>query len=177
MGLVEVGVGLIPGGGGCKEMIARLKDARKVFETIGYAKVSSSADDAKKLGLLDKAAGISMNQERLIGDAKELALSMVNSYRPAAPRNDIKVAGKPGIALLKMGLWTAQQGGYISAHDAFIGEKLANVLCGGQLSGESLVSEQYLLDLEREAFLSLCGHPKTQERMAHMLKTGKPLRN
>ena len=177
MGLVEVGVGLIPGGGGCKEMIVRLKDARKVFETIGYAKVSSSADDAKKLGLLDKGSGISMNQERLIADAKELALSMVNSYRAATPRNDIKVAGKPGFSLLKMGLWTAKQGGYISDHDVFIGEKLANVLCGGQLSGESLVSEQYLLDLEREAFLSLCGHPKTQERMAHMLKTGKPLRN
>ena len=177
MGLVEVGVGLIPGGGGCKELIARLKDPRKVFEVIGYAKVSTSADDAKKLGLLDKAAGISMNQERLIADAKEAALAMVGSYRPASPRTDIKVAGESGMAMLKIGLWTAQQGGYISAHDGFIGEKLANVLCGGKLTGESLVSEQYLLDLEREAFLSLCGHPKTQERMAFMLKTGKPLRN
>ncbi len=177
MGLVEVGVGLIPGGGGCKELIARLKDPRKVFEVIGYAKVSSSADDAKKLGLLDKSAGISMNQERLIADAKEAALAMVGGFRPAVPRTDIKVAGKPGMALLKIGLWTAQQGGYISAHDGLIGEKLGYVLTGGKLSGESLVSEQYLLDLEREAFLSLCGHPKTQERMAFMLKTGKPLRN
>ena len=148
-----------------------------MFEVIGYAKVSSSADDAKKLGLLDKAAGISMNQERLIADAKEAALAMVGSYRPSIPRTDIKVAGESGMAMLKIGLWTAQQGGYISAHDGFIGEKLANVLCGGKLTGESLVSEQYLLDLEREAFLSLCGHPKTQERMAFMLKTGKPLRN
>ena len=177
MGLVEVGVGLIPGGGGSKEMIARLKDPRKVFETIGYAKVSTSADEAKALGLLDKAAGISMNQERLIADAKEVVLSLASNYRAATPRTDIKVTGEPGMALLKLGLWTAKQGGYISDHDVLIGEKLANVLCGGKLSGETLVSEQYLLDLEREAFLSLCGHPKTQERMAFTLKTGKPLRN
>ncbi len=177
MGLVEVGVGLIPGGGGSKEMIARLKDPRKVFETIGYAKVSTSADEAKALGLLDKAAGISMNQERLIADAKEVVLSLASNYRAATPRTDIKVTGEPGMALLKLGLWTAKQGGYISDHDVLIGEKLANVLCGGKLSGETLVSEQYVLDLEREAFLSLCGHPKTQERMAFTLKTGKPLRN
>jgi 3-hydroxyacyl-CoA dehydrogenase len=177
IGLVEVGVGLIPGGGGCKELLVRLKDPRRVFELIGYAKVSSSADDAKKLGLLDRADRLSMNPERLIGDAKELALSLVKDYVPGIPRSDIKVAGESGFAMLKLGAWTARQGGYISDHDVTIAEKLANILCGGRLTGEQTVSEQYLLDLEREAFLSLCGSPKTQERMQYMLKTGKPLRN
>ena len=177
IGLVEVGVGLIPGAGGCKELIARLKDSRKVFDLIGYAKVSGSAEDAKAMGLLDKAAGVSMNQDRLIADAKALALSMVPSYVPGTPRNDIKVGGAPAKALLRVGAWMARQGNYISDHDVLIAGKLAHVLCGGDLSGEQLVSEQYLLDLEREAFLSLCGHPKTQERMQAMLKTGKPLRN
>jgi 3-hydroxyacyl-CoA dehydrogenase len=118
-----------------------------------------------------------MNPDRLIADAKALALGIAKSYIPGAPRHDIKVAGAPGKALLKMGAWMARQGGYISDHDALIGEKLAHVLCGGDLTSEQTVSEQYLLDLEREAFLSLCGTPKTQERIAHMLKTGKPLRN
>ena len=177
IGLVEVGVGLIPGGGGCKELLARLKDPRRVFELIGYAKVSSSAEDAKKLGLLNRTDRISMNPERLIGDAKELALSLVKDYTPGVPRTDIKVAGESGLALLKLGAWTAREGGFISDHDVVIAEKLGNILCGGKLVGEQSVSEQYLLDLEREAFLSLCGHPKTQERMQHMLKTGKPLRN
>jgi 3-hydroxyacyl-CoA dehydrogenase len=93
------------------------------------------------------------------------------------PRTDIPVAGEAGLALLKLGIYIARQGGFISEYDAVIGEKLANVLSGGRLTGEQKVSEQYLLDLEREAFLSLCGQPKTQERMQHMLKTGKPLRN
>ena len=177
MGLVEVGVGLIPGAGGCKELIVRLKDPKKVFELIGFAKVSSSAHDAINLGLLGRNAGISMNQERLIADAKQAALSLASNYAPGMPREDVKVAGEAGFALLKIGVWTARQGGYISDYDAIIGEKLAHVLCGGRLSGEQLVSEQYLLDLEREAFLSLLGNGKTQERMAYMLKTGKPLRN
>jgi 3-hydroxyacyl-CoA dehydrogenase len=177
IGLVEVGVGLIPGAGGCKELLLRLKDPRKVFELIGYAKVSSSAEDAKKLGLLNRNDSISMNRERLIGDAKALALALAPGYSPGVPRNDIKVAGESGYALLKLGAWTARQGHYISDHDVLIAEKLANILTGGRLTGEQMVSEQYLLDLEREAFLSLCGNPKTQERMGYMLKTGKPLRN
>ncbi len=177
IGLVEVGVGLIPGGGGCKELLLRLKDPRKVFELIGYAKVSASAEDAKKLGLLDRADLISMNPERLIGDAKALALSLGPRYAPGVPRTDIKVAGENGFALFKLGAWSLRQGHYISDHDVLIAEKLGNVLTGGRLTGEQAVSEQYLLDLEREAFLSLCGHPKTQERMGYMLKTGKPLRN
>jgi 3-hydroxyacyl-CoA dehydrogenase len=177
MGLVEVGVGLIPGGGGCKELLLRLKDPRRVFELIGYAKVSSSAADAQHLGYLHKADEISMNPERLIGDAKALALSLVPHYTPGTPRHDIKVAGETGFAMLKLGIWTARQGHYITDYDVVVGEKLANILTGGRLTGEHFVSEQYLLDLEREAFLSLCGNKKTQERMQYMLKTGKPLRN
>jgi 3-hydroxyacyl-CoA dehydrogenase len=177
MGQVELGVGLIPAGGGCKELMAKLGDVRKVFELIAFAKVSTSAEEAKNLGLLDRAAPVSMNADRLIADAKAYALTLVPNFVPAVPRTDIKVPGEAGFALMKLGVWTARQGNYISDHDVLIGNKLANVLAGGRLAGEQLVSEQYLLDLEREAFLSLCGTPKTQERMAYMLKTGKPLRN
>jgi len=177
MGLVEVAVGVIPAGGGCKELLARLKDPRKVFELIGYAKVSTSAEDARGLGLLHRVDGVSMNPERLIGDAKALALSMVGGHSPGAPRTDIRVGGEAVFSLLKLAVWTARQGHFIGDYDSVIGEKLAYVISGGRLTGEQTVSEQYLLDLEREAFLSLCGMPKTQERMAHMLKTGKPLRN
>jgi 3-hydroxyacyl-CoA dehydrogenase len=177
IGLVEVGVGLIPAGGGCKELLARLKDPLRIFEMIGYAKVSSSAEDAQKLGLLHRSDFISMNPERLIFDAKATALSLVPNYSPGVPRTDIKVAGESAYALMKLGAWSAQQGHFISDYDLIIAEKLAHVLSGGRLTGSQNVSEQYLLDLEREAFLSLCGNPKTQERMQYMLKTGKPLRN
>ena len=177
IGLVEVGVGVIPAGGGCKELLARLHDPLRIFELIGYAKVSSSAEDAQKLGLLHRSDSISMNPERLIFDAKALALSLVPNYSPGAPRNDIKVAGESAYALMKLGAWSARQGHYISDYDVIIAEKLAHILSGGRVSGSRNVSEQYLLDLEREAFLSLCGNPKTQERMQYMLKTGKPLRN
>ncbi|MBL0157110.1 MAG: enoyl-CoA hydratase/isomerase family protein [Bryobacterales bacterium] len=177
MGLVEFGVGLIPGAGGCKELIARLKDPRKVYELIGLAKVSSSAENAKALGLLDKAAAITMNRDRLIDDAKRTALSMVATYRAGSPRNDVQVGGDPAYAALHMGAWLMRQAEYISDHDVLIANKLARILTGGAHPGERQVSEQHLLDLEREAFLSLCGTQKTQDRMAHMLKTGKALRN
>jgi 3-hydroxyacyl-CoA dehydrogenase len=177
MGLVEVGVGVIPGAGGCKELIARLKDPRKVFELIGMAKVSTSAENARELGLLDKSAAVTMNPRRLLSDAKAAALAMVSSYRPGTPRHDIKVGGDPAFAALRIGAWLMQQAGHISDHDFFIAEKLARVLTGGPHPTERSVSEQHLLDLEREAFLSLCGTQKTQERMAFMLKNGKPLRN
>ncbi len=177
IGLVEVGVGLIPGAGGTKEMILRLQDARKAFELIGMAKVSSSAEEARQLGFLTKSDRISMNPDLLIEDAKELALSLVKDYQPGVPRTDVKVGGESAFAMLKLGAWTLRQGGYISDYDVVVAEKLANVLSGGRLTGEQMVSEQYLLDLEREAFLSLCGNPKTQARMQFMLKTGKPLRN
>lgn len=177
MGLVEVGVGLIPGGGGCKEMLLRLGKAKDTFELIGYAKVSTSAANARELGFLRPLDGISMNPERLVADAKAAALSMVSTYAPGAPREDIAVEGEAGYALLKMAMILALEGGFISEYDMVIGEKLAHILSGGRLTGTQKVSEQYLLDLEREAFLSLCGQPKTQERIQHMLKTGKPLRN
>ena len=177
MGLVEVGVGLIPGAGGCKELLLRLKDVRRVFETIGMAKVSTSAADAQQLGLLHKLDAISMNQDRLIEDAKTLALSLVSTYEPGTPRTDIKLSGEAGYSRLKLGLWTMKQGGYATDHDVVVGEKLARVLTGGPLTGEPIVTEQQMLDFEREAFLSLLGQRATQQRMAHMLKTGKPLRN
>jgi 3-hydroxyacyl-CoA dehydrogenase len=177
MGLVEVGVGLIPAGGGCKEMLLRSRDLKKIFEQIGFGKVSTSAAEARQFRFLRDGDGVSMNPERLIDDAKQLALSLVPSHAPGAPRTDIEVSGDEGFALMKMGVWMAQKGGYISAHDALIGEKLAYVLSGGRLTGTPKVSEQHLLDLEREAFLSLCGRAETQQRIQHMLKTGKPLRN
>ena len=175
--MVETGVGVIPGGGGCKEMILRLGDAKRAFELIGYARVSSSAEDARHLGLLHDRDCWSMNRERLLADAKSLALLLAENHAPAVPRQDIKVGGDSTYALLKIGLYMARQGNYITEYDTVVGEKLAYVLSGGRSTGEQTVSEQYLLDLEREAFLSLCGRPETQQRMQHMLKTGKPLRN
>jgi 3-hydroxyacyl-CoA dehydrogenase len=177
MGLVELGVGVVPAGGGCKEMLLRLGDAQKAFERIGLAQVSTSAAEARKLGFLRDGDAVSMNPERLIADAKALALALVPNYVPGRPRTDIRVAGDSGYALLKLGAWTALQSHQISEYDMVIAEKLAHVLSGGRLTGQQTVSEQYLLDLEREAFLSLCGNAKTQERMQHILKTGKPLRN
>ncbi len=177
IGMVETGVGLIPGGGGCKEAILRLGDAKRAFELIGYAKVSSSGEDARHLGLLRDGDAISMNRERLIADAKAQALVVAENYAPGVPRLDIKVGGDSTYALLKLGLYLARQGNYITEYDTVVGEKLAYILSGGRSTGEQTVSEQYLLDLEREAFLSLCGRPETQQRMQHMLKTGKPLRN
>jgi 3-hydroxyacyl-CoA dehydrogenase len=177
IGMVETGVGVIPGGGGCKEAILRLGDAKRAFELIGYAKVSSSAEEARHLGLLRDGDAVSMNRERLIADAKAQALVVAENYAPGVPRQDIKVGGDSTYALLKLGLYMARQGNYITEYDTVVGEKLAYVLSGGRSTGEQTVSEHYLLDLEREAFLSLCGRPETQQRMQHMLKTGKPLRN
>ena len=177
IGLVEAAVGVIPAGGGCKELLVRLHDPLRIFELIGYAKVATSAEEAQKLGLLHRSDPVSMNPERLIFDAKALALSLVPNYAPSAPRSDIHVAGESAYAMMKLGAWSARQGNFISDYDMIVAEKLAHVLAGGRLSASQNVSEQYLLDLEREAFLSLCGNPKTQERMQYMLKTGKPLRN
>lgn len=176
MGLVEVGVGVIPAGGGTVEMLRRTADARKALELIGQAKVSSSAAEARVLGFVGLADRISMNPDLLIDDAKQLALSLVSDYVPPAP-SEIKVGGESTFGMLKLGIWSYRQGNYISDYDVVVLEKLANILAGGRLSGEQMVSEQYLLDLEREAFLSLCGHQQTRDRMAHILKTGKPLRN
>jgi 3-hydroxyacyl-CoA dehydrogenase len=190
IGLVEVGVGLIPGGGGTKEMLARAVDGlpathgdllpfvQRVFETIGFAKVSTSAADARRLGFLDEADNITMNRERLIADAKAYALERVREgYQRPAPRAGVVVGGDGVLAALKLGIHLAWRGGRISDHDAVVGRALANVLAGGSLPHQTIVSEQYLLDLEREAFLKLSGERKTLERIQHTLKTGKPLRN
>jgi 3-hydroxyacyl-CoA dehydrogenase len=190
IGLVEVGVGLIPGGGGTKEMLARgvhglpanhpdlLPYVQRVFETIGFAKVSTSAADARRLGFLGDADRVTMNRERLMADAKEFALERVREgYQRPAPRTAIAVGGETTLAALKLGIHLAWRGGRISDHDAVVGRALANVLAGGALPHQTIVGEQYLLDLEREAFLKLCGERKTLERIAHTLKTGKPLRN
>ena len=147
------------------------------FDGVEFPLRGMSVADARDLGLLSAADSVSMNPERLIADAKALALSLVPGYVPGLPRSDIKVAGDAGYALLKLGIYMARQGNYITEYDTVVGEKLAYVLSGGRGTGEQKVSEQYLLDLEREAFLSLCGQAKTQERMQHILKTGKPLRN
>jgi 3-hydroxyacyl-CoA dehydrogenase len=176
MGLVEVGVGLIPAGGGCKEMLIRVSETRKLFETIGGSKVSSCAEDARALGFRAVTDRVTMNPDRLIDDAKHFALELARDYTPP-PRLPIRVGGDAAYALMKLGAWTHQQGGYVTEYDTVVAEKLAYVLSGGRLTGEPMVSEQYLLDLEREAFLSLCGNPKTLARMEHTLKTGKPLRN
>jgi 3-hydroxyacyl-CoA dehydrogenase len=176
MGLVELGVGLIPAGGGCKEMLARLGDAQKAFELIGKAEVSTSAAAARGLGFLAQEDRVSINPDFLVADAAEFALDLAKRYTAPQPA-EISVGGQAAFALLKLGAWTLHQGGYISDYDKLLGEKLAWVLSGGLLSGPQKVSEQYLLDLEREAFLSLCGNAKTQQRMEHTLKTGKPLRN
>ncbi|MCU1384312.1 MAG: 3-hydroxyacyl-CoA dehydrogenase [Acidobacteria bacterium] len=190
IGLVEVGVGLIPGGGGTKEMLARavhglpanhpdlLPFVQRTFETIGFGKVSTSAADARRLGFLGDADRVTMNRERVMADAKEYALERVREgYQRPAPRTAIPVGGETILAALKLGIHLAWRAGRISDHDAVVGRALANVLAGGPLPHQTTVSEQYLLDLEREAFLSLCGERKTLERIQHTLKTGKPLRN
>jgi 3-hydroxyacyl-CoA dehydrogenase len=169
IGLVETGVGLIPGAGGCKEMLIR--NPNTAFEIIGYAKTSTSARDAMKIGYLRPQDAISMNPDSVIEDAKAVALQIARGYIPPVPNPQIATAN---LERMKLGLYIARQGEFISAYDAVIGEKLAYVLSGG---GKTMAGEQQLLDLEREAFLSLCGRRETQQRIQHMLKTGKPLRN
>ena len=190
IGLVEVGVGLIPAGGGTKEMTARaaedmapgasdfLPTVQRAFETIAFAKVSTSAPDAERLGYLRPVDALTMNRERLLADAKARALQRVSEgYHPPAPRTEIRVGGDAVLAALKLGIHLAWRAGRISDYDAAIGRKLATVMAGGALPHPSTVTEQELLDLEREAFLSLVGERKTLERIQHTLKTGKPLRN
>ncbi len=189
IGLVELGAGVIPAGGGCKELYLRnlekwtgttglLTPVQKTFEAIGMAKVATSAVEARDLGFLRESDPITMNPYRLISDAKQTVLSMVREgHRAGTPRTDIPVMGKAGKAALEVGLYNMEEGGFISSHDHKIGGKLGHILCGGDLSGTQRVSEQYLLDLEREAFLSLLGERKTLERIQSLLKTGKPLRN
>jgi len=197
MGLVEVGVGLLPGGGGCKEMLLRAVDSaasirpdsrgesvelmeamKKIFETIAMAKVSTSAHEARGLGFLSNSDRITMNRERLLSDAKARALELARTgYEPPLMRTDIPAPGENILAALKLGVHMMRQGEFITDHERKIATKIAEVLCGGNITPGTPVSEQYLLDLEREAFKSLCGEKKTQERIQFTLKTGKPLRN
>jgi 3-hydroxyacyl-CoA dehydrogenase len=197
MGLVEVGVGLLPGAGGCKEMLLRAVDSassirpggrgksvelmeamKKAFETIATAKVATSAHEARGFGFLRSSDRISMNRERILTDAKARALEMVRAgYEPPQSRTDIPAPGENILAALKMGIHLMRQGEYITEYEVKIGTKVAEVLCGGNVTPGTPVSEQYLLDLEREGFKSLCGEKKTQERIQYTLKTGKTLRN
>ncbi len=190
IGLVETGVGLIPAGGGTKEMMIRANEHaaggdsldlyhafKPIFENIAMAKVATSAEEAKKFNYLRRSDLIAMNRDRLIADAKETALSLARTgYHPPAPAH-IHVLGEELLAAAKLAIHMMVRGAYITDYDAVVARKLANVLAGGALSSAQTVSEQYVLDLEREAFVSLCGERKTQERIAHTLKTGKPLRN
>ena len=192
MGLVEAGVGLIPAGGGTKEMLLRALDGvpadpeadpftyvKEVFLNIGMAKVSTSAEEARRLRYLSPQDSISMNRDRQISDAKQLALDLVRlGYRVNQPRQDIRALGQPAFTKMKLGLHLMRRAEYISDYDVVVATQLAKVLSGGgEFTSPQLVSEQYLLDLEREAFLSLCGQKKTLERIQFTLKRGKPLRN
>jgi 3-hydroxyacyl-CoA dehydrogenase len=190
LGLVEVGVGLIPAGGGTKEMVARaaeqmlpgstdfLPSIQRAFETIGFAKTSASGPDAIRLGYLRPVDAVTMNRDRLMSDAKARALERVREgYTAPARRAAVAVGGESVGATLKLGVHLAWRAGRISDHDKLIGRKLATIMTGGDLPHAALVSEQHLLDLEREAFLSLLAEPKTRERIQHTLKTAKPLRN
>ncbi len=198
VGLVETGVGLIPGGGGTKEMLIRANEhaaagedldlfhaLKPVFENVAMAKVGTSAEECRELGYFRREDHYSMNTQRLVADAKETALGLARSgwkplaasWQEGAQSTQIKVLGEQFLSGAKLAIHMLVRGGYASEYDAVVARKLANILAGGPLTSPQMVSEQYLLDLEREAFVSLCGEKKTQERIAHTLKTGKPLRN
>jgi 3-hydroxyacyl-CoA dehydrogenase len=189
-GLVEVGAGVIPAWGGTKEMLRRevnpsmltknaevLPYLQRVFEQIGLAKVATSAEEARQMGILGPADRVVMNREHLLAEAKREVLHMLETgYHPPLPEK-IYAAGRDSLAALRVGIYMMKQGGYITEYEGHIANKLASVMTGGELSSPTWVDEQYILDLEREAFLSLAGEKKTQERMWNILQTGKPLRN
>jgi 3-hydroxyacyl-CoA dehydrogenase len=190
-GLVEIGVGLLPAGGGTKELALRCYDLmslaerpdpmpflQRAFLLIGMARTSTSAHEAIEMGLFPSTTTISISTEHAVARAKAQALHMARcGYAPSTPKTDIKVLGDPGVQTFRMMLYNMQQQRQISAHDAFIAERIARVLCGGEIDGGQSVNEQYLLDLEREAFIELCQTEKTLARIEHMLKNGSPLRN
>jgi 3-hydroxyacyl-CoA dehydrogenase len=191
MGFVETGVGLIPAGGGCKELVRRIVSPamragsidpvpalRRVLETIFQAKVSTSAAEARDLGYLGEHDRVVLGRDRLLVEAKRIALDLANAgYQPPLPGKTCYAAGQGALASLLVGIHQYRQGGFLSVHDATIGRELATVLCGGDLSAPQWVEEEYFLRLEREAFLRLVRNHKTQERIRQMLETGKPLRN
>lgn len=198
MGLVEVGVGLIPAGGGTKELVIRNTEhlfevqrggvypkqielmpfMARAFETIAMAKVATSGPEAVKMGYLRETDRMTVNRDYLIEDAKKTVLAMnLEGFNPPRTLDEIRVAGKDTLAMMKLAVWTLHEQGYATDHDVTVSNKVAHVVCGGEVLADTRVSEQYLLDLEREAFISLCGDIKTQARIQHMLSTGKPLRN
>ena len=204
MGLVEAGVGLIPAGGGTKEMLLRAVDAavalappdprdppsrfaqsaemgaalKRALETIAMAKASTSAAEARALGMLSSADRITMNRERLLLDAKAAAAELAHAgYIAPQSRTKIPAPGIAALGALEIGIFLMGEAGFASEHDQKVARWAAYILAGGRITAGTLISEQYILDLEREAFLSLCGERKTQERIAYTLKTGKPLRN
>jgi 3-hydroxyacyl-CoA dehydrogenase len=189
-GLVELGVGLIPGGGGTKEFVLRASDEmhedepetitlKNRFLTIATAKVATSAHEAFELGIYRKGHDeVVMNQSRRVTEAKRSVIELADSgYVTPVHRKDVKVLGRSALGTLYAGIHGMWRAGYATDHDVTVAKKLAYVMCGGDLSEPTLVSEQYLLDLEREAFLSLCGEKKTLERIQSVLKAGKPVRN
>lgn len=189
MGLVEIGVGLIPAGGGTKEMCVRaIELARhgdidptpfifKYFKQIGMATVSMGAAEMYELNYMRRGDSISMDLDRLIADAKQKVLGLAVNYRPQKPLDNIPAPGRNIAASIKTSLWNMEQGGYVTAYEKEIGGIIADVICGGDVAAGTMISEDYLLQLERQAFLKLCGNKKTAERIQHMLKKGKPLRN
>jgi 3-hydroxyacyl-CoA dehydrogenase len=190
MGLVELGVGVIPAGGGTKEMVYRscenvmdnesvdlLPFITSAFMSVAQAKVGTSAKEAYKLGYMRPSDGFVTNQDRLVYEAKQAVLGLVaGGYKPPVSRK-VRVIGETGFAALQAGIYNMKEGRYISEYDAFLAEKLGYIMCGGKVEANTWVTEQYLLDLEREVFVQLCMQLKTQQRMAHILKTNKPLRN
>jgi 3-hydroxyacyl-CoA dehydrogenase len=183
IGLVELGAGVIPAGGGTKELMRRIVSPpmlpflQRAFLQIGQAKVATSAEEARQMAILNPQDRIVLNRDFLLAEAKREVLHMVNAgYHPPAPE-PIYAAGRDMLGALRVGVWMFKEGKYITDYDHHVAGKLANVMCGGGLTRPQWVSEQYILDLEREAFLSLCGEEKTQARMWSLLQTGKPLRN
>jgi 3-hydroxyacyl-CoA dehydrogenase len=189
MGLVELGVGLLPAGGGTKEMAVRAiklaeeydMDATpfifKNYMNIAMAKVSMSAAELGPMGFMRQGDAITMDIDKRIHDAKLKAISLAANYRPGQPLTGLKAPGRGVAASIKSQLWNMQQGGFISEYDQYLAGMVADVITGGDVPAGTLITEEYLLDLEREAFVRLCGQKKTLERIQHMLKKGKPLRN
>ncbi|MBF0530691.1 MAG: enoyl-CoA hydratase/isomerase family protein [Deltaproteobacteria bacterium] len=198
IGLVEVGVGVVPAGGGCKEYLLRNTEGifevgrggvypkqielkpfvARAFENIALAKVATSAREAQKMGILRPTDKITINRDYLLADAKKTVLAMaMEGFSPLRPKDDIRVMGREGKAVFDQALYIMHKSGFISEYDREGAGKLAHILGGGDVMQDTIVSEQYILDLEREAFVSLCGNKKTQARIEHMLTTGKPLRN
>jgi 3-hydroxyacyl-CoA dehydrogenase len=189
MGLVEIGVGLLPAGGGTKEMALRaialaeqndtdvMPFLLKNFRNIAMAKISSSAAELYGMGYLRQGDAITLDLDRRIYDAKQKALALAANYRPGRPQSGVKAPGRSIAASIKSQLWNLEQGGFISAHDRYRASGIAEVITGGDVPAGTLISEEYLLELEREMFLRFCGQKKSAERIQHMLKKGKALRN